>query len=66
MLKEYNIATVPTYNKGKNVQLIYGKKGVYSGTIPPLGVFGLLDFANALRILKRDSQMVNIPKNGLI
>jgi hypothetical protein len=60
MLKEYNIPTVPTFNKGKNVQFINGKRGVYSGTIPPLGVFGLLDLANALRVVKKDIQIVNI------
>jgi hypothetical protein len=60
MLKEYKIPTIPTFNKGKNIQFINGKRGVYNGTIPPLGVFGLLDLANALRVVKKDSQMVRI------
>jgi hypothetical protein len=47
-MNEFKIATVPTYDSGKNIQRIGGISSTYSGTIPPLSVAALLDLHFAL------------------
>jgi hypothetical protein len=47
-MRDYNMGTIPTYNTGKNVQLINGKVSEYSGLIPPLGVLSLVDLHLAM------------------
>lgn len=47
-LREYGIETIPQYNEGKHVQNIGGKKTLYSGDIPNVGIFYLLDLHYSL------------------
>ncbi|HLA45414.1 MAG TPA: FAD-dependent oxidoreductase, partial [Aggregatilineales bacterium] len=58
LVKELGLQTFPTYNTGKNIVYWSGKKRYYTGNIPRLNPFALLDMLQAQKRFDRMAKQV--------
>jgi len=60
MLKEYHLATFPTYDEGKSTLMMNGKRKNYKGLIPPLPIPALLSLDFAIKTINKLSKTVDL------
>ena len=60
MLKEYQLATFPTYDEGKSTLIMNGKRKNYKGLIPPLPIPALLSLDFAIKKINKLSKTVDL------
>lgn len=58
LARSLGIATHPTYNEGRNVLLLRGKRVAYHRPVPMMNPLGLLDVGRAIHKLRRLSRRV--------
>ena len=59
LCKEFGIELLTVPTSGKNVIELDGKRGVYSGTIPPLSVASLIDIQLAINKIDAAARNIN-------
>ena len=59
LAREYGLATFPTFNSGRKILDVCGRRSTYSGSIPSLPITSLLDLELASRVMER--QRVRVP-----
>jgi len=60
LLKEFDIASLPTYDKGKSIFYYNKKTKGYKGLIPPVGLHHLIGVQLALNKINKLSRKVNL------
>ncbi len=59
LTKELGLATVPTYDEGKALLEMRGRRRAYAGTIPKLGILSLMSLGSSMSKLDRLARAVD-------